>query len=368
MADQSGKEFVDSMGLNVQGTYADNKKKQSIPLVGGAYDDRLLPERSRLEFHYSNGDNAKKLIVFVPFFENPTIKETKKANYVTYNPIGRSSSLYAYTGAQSRKFSLKATYTLPHLARFEMGVGKYKRLVQADSNEAQRSLFINKISSGPDQSNEIGDAHSSQSGRYKEHYYDILTQLVDGANMDEVQNAISNAPQIGPLPGFGALGGLMGQQVSLFLADLPNNPHLQQLAEGLPQNWSEGAWENLKAIDTMLFFTNVLRTSVMNNSASPTHGPPIIRLVHGTLYQSVPCICMSYTLKWQENMGYDLETLTPRRLVLTMNLEEFRAGDFGNYAPGVPIQRDNLVGWEAVVATPGNPVPTTDPGEYWYVG
>ena len=74
-------------------------------------DNRYLEERSRLEFHYPTGD----IIVFIPIYENPEITESKTANLVEYNPLGRSGSLFAYTGAKSRKIKLELKYTLPHL-------------------------------------------------------------------------------------------------------------------------------------------------------------------------------------------------------------------------------------------------------------
>ena len=336
------------------------EKKTRIPLVGGAYDTRILPERSRLEFHYNSGEATKRMIVFVPFFENPSIKEKKQANYVTYDVVGRSSSLYAYTGAKSRKFSLKANYTLPHLARFEMGLDKYRRLIDADSPEAQRSLFTNKKITGS--TTTVGDVPYGPAQAYKEHYYETLSTIFDGASLDEVQNLIADAGPLNPI-------GLMGLANFAVKTQAINDSEAgQTYAGGISEDWTENAWETLKAVDTLLFFVNIFRTSVMNNASHPTHGPPIIRIVHGTLFQSVPCVCRSYTLEWEEKMGYELETLTPRRLVLTMQLEELRAGDFDNHGYGMPVKRDNLTGWESVITSYGHSHCSIDPGEIWSLG
>ena len=101
---------------------------------------RLLPERARIEFHYPDDNNT---IVFIPFYENPEIKESQVANYADYNPIGRAGSLYAYTGSQSRKFKVKATYTLPHLAQHPMGIARFLRYSFGNSKKEQQLLFTN---------------------------------------------------------------------------------------------------------------------------------------------------------------------------------------------------------------------------------
>jgi len=114
-----------------------------------------------------------------------------------------------------------------------------------------------------------------------------------------------------------------------------------------------------KIIDIIIYWVNIIRSSVVNNAHNPIFGPPVIRLKHGLMYQDVPCICTDYSITWNEAMGYDIATLLPRQLQVTMKLEEFRTGDFGNFEPNELIQRDNLAGWEAVVEGPTN---SMDPG------
>ena len=119
-----------------------------------------------------------------------------------------------------------------------------------------------------------------------------------------------------------------------------------------------------KIIDTLLFFISLLRTSVVNNANNPMYGPPLLRLSFGTLYQSVPCICKSYNLAWEEEGGYHLETLTPRRLKVDLTLEEIRVGDFGHYEPAKYLVRDNLTGWESAINSPYSTDPLPQAG-YW---
>ena len=97
-----------------------------------------------------------------------------------------------------------------------------------------------------------------------------------------------------------------------------------------------------------IFFIAVLRTSVVNNASDPMIGPPLLRLTFGSMYQNVPCLCKNYNISWEEESGYDLETLTPRHLKIQLNLEEIRVGDFKEYTPAKFVKNDNLTGWESV--------------------
>jgi len=94
------------------------------------------------------------------------------------------------------------------------------------------------------------------------------------------------------------------------------------------------------------------------------YGPPLLRLSFGTLYQSVPCIAKSYNLSWEEDAGYHLESLTPRRLKVDITMEEVRVGDFGNYQPAKYQVRDNLTGWESAINSPHTTDPLPQAG-YW---
>tara|TARA_R110000822_G_scaffold82740_4_gene195467 strand:+ start:936 stop:1931 length:996 start_codon:yes stop_codon:yes gene_type:complete len=290
------------------------------------FRNRYLPERSRIEFHYGGQDNT---IVFLPFYENPRISESQTANYADYNPVGRAGSLYAYLGSKSRTFKVEMTYTLPHLAMHEMGINRFMRVFANGGPQSEKALFTKKakFSSNP----VIGDANKSLSLAVKKAY----SALINDANTTVTQpNGTGSA----------------------FLSDFGNStPEL--LASMNPD-------ESSKVLDTLLFFVAVLRTSVVNNASDPMQGPPLLRLTFGTLYQSIPCICKQYSLKYEEDTGYDLETLTPRRIKVNLTLEEIRVGDFQEYSPAVMTQRDNLTGWESAINSPYTVDPLPAAG-YW---
>jgi hypothetical protein len=78
------------------------------------------------------------------------------------------------------------------------------------------------------------------------------------------------------------------------------------------------------------------------------------------MYQSVPCIVKNYNISWDENSGYDLETLTPRRVKITMQMQEVRVGNMEKYDPAQFAARDNITGWESATSN----WYTTDPLDY----
>ena len=301
---------------------------------------RMLEERARIEFHYPDENNT---IVFVPFYENPEIKESQAANYADYNPIGRAGSLYAYTGSQSRKFKVKATYTLPHLYWAPMGIARFLRYAFGNSKKEQQLLFTNisRESVAPKES-------LSHSIGAKDSYTTLLKESL-GIPDPPPEKRFAKTPQPNRrMDGMdfntdilGTLDAFLEEEGVDSLGDLSVN-------EGVKAN---------QVIDTLLFFMALFRTSTVNNAQNPTLGPPILRLTFGTMYQSVPCVCKNYSLTWEEEAGFDLETLTPRRLVISLDLEEIRSGDFKAFDQNSIIARNNLTGWESAIASPY----TTDP-------
>jgi len=306
--------------------------------IGNQLDNRLLEARARLEFHYP-GDEG--IIILMPFYENPEISESQAANYVDYNPIARAGSLYAYTGAKSRKIKLKIPYTLPHLANFDMGIDRFQRIYNGQSKESQQNLFTN-FKRPKQQRTAEGQCTLAQEVErlYWKARIDNGGRNVSRTLLDD--NAALDASKLSERSFTGSGRNRILKHYGLDAEDVLGTLN------------NKGSW---KVIDTVLFFTALVRTSVSNKVVNPLYGPPIIRLTFGTMYQSVPCICKNFNIKWEEEAGYHLETLTPRRLLLDLSLEEVRVGDFGKYDPAQYAARDNLTGWESAINSPY----TTDP-------
>ncbi len=275
----------------------------------GESDNRILPERANLEFHYPD-----KTIVIIPFYENPKITERGQGTYAEYNPINRGGSLYAYTGAKSRSFKIEATYTLPHLLRFPMGIRNFMRLT-GNTHVDQKNLFFSNtkqnINPGPATQQPTSLAYQARKLFYQ--------FRLDQATPEELSNT-----------------------TALQSAGIPTNA---SFLNNLPTKESD------KTIDSVLFFLAVFRSSILNNSRNPLEGPPIIRLNFGAVYDSIPCIVKNYDISYEEEGGYDVETLTPRIFKISLNLNELRTGDFGLFERNLIVKRDNLTGWESVLDT-----------------
>jgi len=265
-----------------------------IPNYSGR-NNQFLESRSYLLFEFPE-ENIRTYRI--PFFENPIISETKKANYVKYNPIQRPSSLYSYVGADSRKFRLDFSFTLDHVRSFlPATLGRFATKSQNSSLAEERAKFFKAI------------------------YEGSPTAVVDvQTNFD--------------IPGF-----------ARFYEDEYTNL-LSQSQE--PYKLSPLDNSFVQIIDTTFFWINLVRSSVLNNSENPTFGPPIVRLHHGMLYQGVPCICQDYSVSIDTEAGYQARTLMPKRIKISMNLEEHRAGDFNEFQPGLDVRGDNVTGWEAL--------------------
>lgn len=298
------------------------------------FSNRYFSERNRLIFEYpsENGDNT---IVFIPFYENPQISEDQNANFAEYNPIGRAGSLYAYTGASSRKFKVSFNLTLPHLAYHPMGVNRFLRVYQGSSKESQKLLFTKNSNFSAKQL--PGDPNKSLSLAVEKAFRQL-----------QLDNGNFVMPDLPSIPGITRPSTTTEELQSSYLNTL-------------------SATERHKVLDTLLFFVAILRTSVTNNVSNPLLGPPLVRIDFGTLYQQVPCICESFRIAYKEEGGYDLPTTTPRLITISLSLKEVRAGDFTEYQPAVLSKRDNLTGWESAINSPH----TIDPlvaGGYWAGG
>ena len=333
--------------------------------------DRALPERSKLLFYFpvptTGGYNY---VIEMPFFENIVIKESKKAKYQKYSLISRSSNLYSYLGADSRKLKLSFNMTLPHILEEhpDISLDRYVRMdVDKDNLESEKAKFKepNKTSSTPKgMAFQLGNEYTKKFAR-------------DTAKMVLVDAAVKNALNVQDSAFLRSRYGIDSTAVDL-QANLTKNFMLNPFAtttnignavETAQQN-AETQVENnqdlelkYRIMDLIVYWVNIVRASVLNYAQNPIYGPPIIRLRHGIMYQDIPCICTDYSIQFREAAGYDINTLLPRQITVNMSLEEIRTGDFGVFDPNSAstdiIKRDNLAGWESVILQDYH---STDPG------
>ena len=352
--------------------------------------DRKLPQKTFLRFYFPSETGGNPSTVTLPFYENPTIKEDKRAKYKKYNLISRSSQLYGYMGADSRRFSLDFPISLVHLEAEhpEVSIENYKTDVpDTTQNLAElRELFLEGPKTTSDKS--TGNAQTLQTKfQTIQNLHDSVLQVLYsrsgstalkpsevayvkalyGITGEDIEpNGFVNAifkPLSIVADGVEAVGDAVGGALNgagEFLGNLFGDEEEENTdTEEAPTPLPESGVRKLKIINSIMYWLNIIRCSVTNNSENPFLGPPIIRLHHGLMYQNVPCICTNYSISWDEAAGYDLMTLLPRKIQVSMNLEEIRTGDFKGFNPEDIIGRDSLGGWEAII---GGTTTSLDPG------
>ena len=341
--------------------------------------DRKLPERSFLDFEYSS-ENEVVHTIRLPFFENITLNERRDSQLVEHKPLGRASSLFSWTGGGARRIKLRFMFTLPLLLEQAVTEAKYMNLVQ--EKEARKASFFdpgeisNRWKGAAKVEHEFKNAlaegnsgleHVSRFLRSNRHLngedvrsiHSNYGKPIGGeGSIASLFNTITNVlDSAGTLmgKGSGAIGTLGGGILGGIHRLLGGT-----IAESAPT--VETLTRN-QIINVLLWWINVIRSSVLNNTESPADGPPIVRLSHGIMYRQVPCVVTNYGIDYDESAGLDLKTLLPRRITVSMDLAEVRAGDFTDFQPGHPIKRDNVCGWEVLFKLDGaslDPQPVED--------
>ena len=245
---------------------------------------RNLEDRSYLEFQFYETAGAAPISKYLLFYENLEVRESRKAIHAKYQPISRSSTLLAYTGAESRMFSLSFKFTLPHLEEV------------ADLNNTTKTSP--KTSKGQDKVWFLQEPNPNP-------------QNIKAKFGDSIKHAD-------------------------FFESLEENPDIFTPRTN-------------KAIDLIMYWVNLIRVSVLNNSEDPTKGPPVVRLNHGILYQDIPCAVVDYKMDYDSAAhGHDLKTLLPRVISFELTLQEIRVGNFGEFKVKTNVLKDNNAGWEVM--------------------
>lgn len=287
---------------------------------------RYLAERSYLYFQYPQPSNERSIEFYLPMLENVEINESQRANLATYDLIGRAGNLYSYLGAKSREFTLRFNITLPNVLDYLTNVGLNQqfrnsfRYFYSERDNAKRAF------KKYEQRKNSLDGLVGQKFNYYTKAKNRLTSfdktLEAPKESDFLQNAFKFFTDLGLI-----------------------NPNYL--------NRNTDTMEN--AVNYLMTWVNIIRTSTVNHSKNTTLGCPMIYVNHGTMYNNIPCICNSYSINLENTAGYDLNSLTPRRLAITLNLSENRSGNFGNFVPfsfkeSVDIlQSENVAGWEAIL-------------------
>ncbi len=315
---------------------------------------RLLQERAHLTLEFPHSED-RVIRTFIPFLENPSIKERGKANLNEYNLVGRAGQLFSYGGAQSRRFSVTFNFSLLHLIEVNLEEGitdKFTRQFKTFFTEREQAIelfsLVDDISKQRD-----AQAIGLQSAEFTAENIKEITRKLN--EKQRVTDFSIEDPQ-----GKGRDHARLNRQYYRKIAGLITNQEPFIDAESIVDsllpftvNDDEEDQDNVKtlndSIDLIYVWLNLIRASVLNRSDNTIYGPPIVRLTHGAMYNNVPCLVENYDISIIEEAGYEATTLTPKRLEITLNMIETRTGDFGNYAGGRVVTGDNLTGWESII-------------------
>ena len=279
----------------------------------------LLDKKAFLQFEYPNttDPNGPPIMIRLPFFEDPEVRESKSARYASYKPLSRASELFSYLGSDARNFSLTFKLTLPHLA----------------------NLFnTNKATAGPP----TGDSQQLKAAFFETAGLTAPGENRIGPQASEYTNVFSPTP-----------------------SDAVDNQKLKDLGIPLTKagydkaSPSEAGVDKANSLrDILVYWVDLIRSSVYNNVSNPIYGPPIVKLNFGMLYRSIPCLVFNYSLSYDPNTGYDKDTMIPRVIKVDMELKEIRSGDFGTFKAAEPSTAagENLAGWESVITTSTNEI------------
>jgi hypothetical protein len=309
--------------------------------------DRKLPERSYLDFEYEGKPYPS--YIRLPFFENIKVSETRNSNLVTHAPIGRNSPLFSWIGAGARNISLEFKMTLPLLIDSVLSISEYKEVSNPDGAQVggygKVNAYFAQVSEDNSKTPDIAILAANE-------YVKSIKEDGIGSFLRENQQLNGNERQElteyrdlnedSALNIFNKIDSIISNSIDLVSEGIGS---LASLFGGA----SPASLRQNEVIAIVMFWLNVVRTSVLNNSLNPKYGPPLIRLNHGILYRDVGCVCQSYSIKFDEKAGFDLRTLLPRSIIVNMKLMEVRVGDFSIFEPGHAVKKYNNVGWEVLI-------------------
>jgi hypothetical protein len=324
---------------------------------------RKLSDRSHLTIEFPQS-NDRVIRTFIPFLENPNISERGKALINPYSLVGRAGQLFSYGGAESRTLQVTFNISLLHVMEEEKDLADMFRsqfkLFFSEKTRSKQAFNISKPQTiNPD---EVENLRAQSGGLLSfEEAADLSYEIKSAAQRQEAREFIGDSDvSRGAEKNHASIHrdhyrmlvrGLTKQEL-----DASDNETEESFASKISEFAGLGTLgtniEKLNSTINLVFtWVNLIRGSVLNNSSNTVFGPPIVRLTHGPMYNNVPCLLQDYNINILEEGGYDAQTLTPKRLQITLNLIESRTGNFGKFSAGRIGDGDNITGWESVIET-----------------
>lgn len=322
---------------------------------------RKLEERSHLTFEFPQSD-SRVFRTYLPFLENPKVSERARSKLNEYNLIGRAGSLYSYGGSTSREINVTFKISLLNLMNLESAEGiseKFKRSFNLFFSDRERSAErfglrnnarVDPPFTDPDLIEKIEDnLRQASLSNFGELTSDIDLRIGKGFPHAQTHRNFYRelvGQVIGGDPIFDNVGNWLIDNVA-------NNIPVTGLfgSEDAPGISTAGSAQDRmnNIIDMVYAWVNLVRSSVLNNAGNTVQGPPIIRITHGPMFNNIPCVAEDYGIRILDESGFDVQTLTPKQIEVTLSLKEIRTGDFDEFKQGTVGGGDTLAGWEAVL-------------------
>ena len=318
--------------------------------------NQAIEKRGGLRFNYApTNTNSAVKVVWVPFYENPQITESRKANYASTKIFLRNEPVRLYTGSEPRKFRVEINYSLIHMAamvsaddmsdifggipeEFIKDIRAIKTYLQQTANKDTGSTHL-AAQSDPDVTREAKLRGSSREGPWgpnrwwngtAPHQPDRAAERFSGHEPTFLQS-------IGAPASIAQLGARMSPP---------------QASQG-SNYWNFALMWTMRATDQwakhhalLQIVMNNIRSAVIGTAQMPVKGPPIVELKWGAAYNFTPCIITDYKIQPVEVAGYDAKSLTAQRIKISLSLEEMR--NINGNLWGSPEIGGDLPGWDSI--------------------
>lgn len=303
--------------------------------------DRLMPERCYLNYAYFTEKGAEPKFRKLPFFQNVSIQESRKPVYNIKGTPGSNEEAVTFSRTEARQIDLSFELSLNHFR--EQNTQYYIPVSDKESKEEQKKKFFDILPSNVN-NNEVPYSqdfydHYFGDDYVKQSYKDVLSYVKNLKYKKKQQTDKVIRQSIDDLfldsdPSFGQQffledGYISSRKLPPFQAVQAINPLFEALGL-VPSLYSEQNLyindEYIKVLDNFVYIINILRSGIMAAKSevitNPTSEPPIILLNYGILYQNVPCICVDYNISFDVDTPYDLGTLLPHFIKVSLSLKE----------------------------------------------
>tara|TARA_R100000458_G_C8271005_1_gene245739 strand:- start:745 stop:2130 length:1386 start_codon:yes stop_codon:yes gene_type:complete len=304
-------------------------RPNQLRVVSGRLN-QCLEKKGYLAFSYPNlGTDEQDLRLVLPFFENPKVSETRKAEYAKTKVMNRNEPWRLWTGASPKQLSVDITWTLPMLMEFWSAnlQSQVAPLFQQEGWQQMLSRIDTILSRAKEDAKQVSEHSDNAESRIPDQ---------KGLKYENVGGASWQIPS--GKDGF-SLGELDWGGLAPFGIGGGESDNTYQIAKNMVFRPSKENPQQYMAAQ-VISMLDVIRTSVIGNTqgarAQNTDeylkykdmghvvGPPLVYAKFGSVLHTEPFIVTSYTIDFGDGKaGYENATLLPRQIKIKLKLESY---------------------------------------------